>query len=60
MKLYRTYNQIGKAKNVICFHDGKKKHDDGSPFFDMAILETKRKFNAFLDQLKEKGYTPCI
>jgi len=47
---------IGKAKYVVNFHDGIKKHNDGSDFFDIAIFKNKKKLNAFVAELKNKGY----
>jgi len=47
---------IGKAKYVVNFHDGVKKHGDGSDFFDIAIFKNKKKLNAFIKSLASDGY----
>jgi hypothetical protein len=49
------YN-VGKSKYVVNFHDGLKKHFDGSPFFDIVIFKNKRKFNDFIKELKKDGF----
>jgi len=56
MKVYNQMQNIGKAKYVVNFHDGKKKHKDGSAFFDIAIFKNKVKLNEFIKELIEKGY----
>jgi len=56
MKTYYIQYNIGKAKYVVNFYDGVKKHNDGSPFFDIAIFKNKKKLNTFTDQLKTVGY----
>lgn len=57
MKLYHTQHMIGLAKYVVSFHDGEKKHADGSPFFDLRIFANKRKFASFTRSLDKDGYT---
>ena len=47
---------IGRAKYVVNYHDGIKKHNDGSDFFDMAIFKNKKKLNAFINDLYRDGY----
>ena len=49
------YN-VGKSKYVVNHHDGQKTHQDGSPFFDVAIFSNKRKLNAFVKGLRDEGY----
>ena len=56
MKQFNTMLNIGKAKYVVNHHDGFKTHDDGSPFFDIAIFSNKRKRDAFIRELKAQGY----
>jgi hypothetical protein len=52
---YRINPQIGEAKYSVSWHDGVKKHKDGSKFFDIAIFKSKAKMNKFLAELtKEK------
>jgi hypothetical protein len=55
MRFKINYN-IGKAKYVVNHHDGKKTHDDGSPFYDLAIFSIKRKFESFVRGLRKQGY----
>jgi len=57
MKKFNTENNIGKSKYVINFHDGVKKHEDGSEFYDIVIFSNKLKYNAFIKELLIKGYT---
>ena len=47
---------IGKAKYVVNFHDGVKKHKDNSPFFDIEIFKNKKKRDLFIKQLTDEGY----
>lgn len=56
MKKYKLNFNIGKAKYVISYHDGVKTHNDGSPFFDMAIFGNIKKFTMFERQLLADGY----
>ena len=35
------YN-VGKVKYLVKYHDGKKKHEDNSRFFDIAIFKNKK------------------
>ena len=56
MKTFNLMSNIGKAKYVVNYHDGEKKHCDGSNFFDIAIFKNKKKLNTFTDQLKTVGY----
>ena len=43
MKRFYIQNDIGKAKYVVNYHDGNKKHFDGSDFFDIIIFKNKKK-----------------
>ena len=56
MKTFRVQYNIGKAKYVVSYYDGAKKHPDGSPFFDITIFKNKIKLNKFTKNLIEKGY----
>lgn len=55
-KRYREQHGIGKAKYTVSFHDGKKKHPDGSDFFGMKIFKNKKALNDFIAELKKDGY----
>lgn len=56
MKTFYMMNNIGKAKYVVCYHDGVKKHPDGSKFYDICIFRNKRKLAQFLNNLASNGY----
>ena len=55
-KVYKVKQNIGKSKFVVDFHDGKKKHRDGSDFFDMKIFNNKKDLEKFEKELKSKGF----
>lgn len=57
MKKYRLNFNIGKAKYLVSYHDGIKKHKDGSEFFDIQIFNNKQKLNLFISELKAMGYS---
>jgi hypothetical protein len=56
-KNYYLMQNIGRAKYVVNFHDGVKKHKDGSDFYDIAIFHNKKKLVLFLKELARAGYT---
>jgi len=56
MKTYYQTDNIGRAKYTVSFHDGTKKHADGSPFYDIAIFTNKVKLSAFIKDLEIRGY----
>lgn len=56
MKTFYILGSIGKSKYVVNFHDGHKSHDDGSPFFDIAIFSNKKRMNDFISDLSSFGY----
>jgi hypothetical protein len=56
MKTFKIQKQIGKAKYVVSYHDGVKKHADGSDFYDIAIFSSQKKMTPFILDLYEKGY----
>lgn len=55
-KVYNIMYGIGSSRYVVNFHDGVKTHNDGSPFFDIAIYGNKRKMQAFVNRLRKIGY----
>lgn len=57
MKKWNQQFNVGKAKHVINYHDGIKKHNDNSRFFDIAIFKSKKKMKNFIKELKADGYT---
>jgi hypothetical protein len=54
----RFYQQdgIGKSKYTISYHDGTKKHKDGSDFYDIKIFKNKIDLENFRGELLKKGY----
>lgn len=56
LKYYFVTNFIGNAKYVVNYTDGKKRHEDGSTFFDIAIFSNKKALNAFVKSLESDGY----
>jgi hypothetical protein len=56
MKVYEIWYNIGKVKYHVSYHDGIKKHPDGSAFFDAANFKNKKKLGLFIKELKQLGY----
>lgn len=56
MKTYNYQYGIGAAKHTVNYHDGEKKHKDGSPFNDIAIFKSIKEMKAFIGELVEQGY----
>jgi len=56
MKRFNVQYGIGKSKYVVNFHDGEKKHRDGSDFYDIAIFKNKKDLNGFIAGLSNDGY----
>jgi hypothetical protein len=56
MKTFRETMNVGRARYVVSFHNGEKKHPDGSPAFDIAIFSNKVEKNRFIKELITKGY----
>jgi len=55
-KRYYQKEGIGKSKYTISYHDGKKKHKDGSDFFDIQIFRNKKDLAKFVNSLHKGGY----
>jgi len=55
-KRYYQQDGIGKAKYTISYHDGKKKHKDGSDFFDIQTFRNKKDLAKFVNTLHKGGY----
>lgn len=55
-KRFRQKNGIGKSKYTVSYHDGEKKHKDGSDFFDIKIFKNKQELEAFKKDLLSKGF----
>jgi hypothetical protein len=56
MKNFNLMYNSGSAKYIVNFHDGVKKHNDGSDFYNKAIFKNKIKFIDFQKQLYKDGY----
>jgi hypothetical protein len=55
-KTYNIMHNVGKSKYVVNFHDGVKKHSDGSRFFDIEIFKNLKELKAFTKKLDSEGY----
>ena len=55
-KDYNVMYNVGKVKYLVNFHDGIKKYDDGSAFYDIRSFKNKRDLNEFISKLKQEGY----
>ena len=55
-KEYYLQVGLGKAKYVVNFHDGRKTHKDGSPFYDVRTFRNRKEADAFMKDLAQKGY----
>ena len=55
-KRFKRQDGIGKAKYTVSYHDGKKKHKDGSDFFDIKIFKNKKDLSDFVGTLTKQGY----
>ena len=56
MRKYNTMLGVGRAKYVVNFHDGEKKHKDGSEFYDIRIFKNIKDLKAFTNDLRTQGY----
>jgi len=56
MKRFNLKHNVGKVKYLVSYHDGEKKHKDGSDFFDIACFKNKQKLNVFISSLVKHGY----
>lgn len=56
MKRFNLKHNVGKVKYLVSFHNGEKKHKDGSDFFDIACFNNKQKLNVFTNNLLKQGY----
>ncbi len=56
IKSFHTQTNVGKAKYVVSHHNGVKTHQDGSPFFDVAIFSNKKELRRFQGGLLKDGY----
>jgi hypothetical protein len=55
-KRYYQQDRVGSAKYTISYHDGKKKHKDGSDFFDISTFKNKKDLAKFVNDLNKGGY----
>jgi len=56
-KVYFTMDNLGSAKYSVSFYDGKKTHPDGSDFYGLHLFKNKKKYEAYIKELKSQGYT---
>ena len=56
MKEFNTMLNVGNAKYVVNFHDGIKKHKDGSKFFDIRTFRALPGYKEFTKSLLRAGY----
>lgn len=56
-KVYYFQYNVGSSKYVVNYHDGEKKHPDGSDFYDIFLTNNKRTLAKFVNGLKKQGYT---
>ena len=56
MKRFYEMQNVGRSKYVVNFHDGEKKHADGSDFFDVRIFSNNRSKERFVKELQTAGY----
>lgn len=56
-KVYYFQYNVGKSKYVLNYHDGEKKHPDGSNFYDIFLTNNKKKLVAKVKELQAQGYT---
>lgn len=56
MKQFNIMHNIGKARYCVNYNDGVKTHNDGSPFFAIAIFSNKKKMDSFIKQLESEGF----
>jgi hypothetical protein len=55
-KAFKVNPPIGKAKYSISSHDGHKKHNDGSDFWDIKIYKNKIDLEKGIKDYKSKGF----
>ncbi len=55
-KVFNIQFNVGKCKYVINYHNGIKRHPDGSKFFDIDVYSNKKKFELRQKQLLNLGY----
>lgn len=60
MKIYNIKYNVGKCKYLVSYHNGEKKHKDGSNFFDIGVFKNKTTLNEFTENLKLQGYEYSI
>lgn len=56
-KVYYFQYNVGSSKYVVNYHDGEKKHPDGSDFYDIFLTNNKQALAKFVRDLKKQGYT---
>lgn len=59
MKRFNLKHNVGKVKYLVSYHNGERKHKDGSDFFDIVCFKNKVKLNSFIKDLLQQGYVNC-
>ncbi len=57
---YKIQYNIGKAKYLVSYYNGIKKHKDGSEFYDIVIFKNKKKLNQFIKNIIKKEDKLCL
>lgn len=54
---YSVQRNVGQVKYLVNFHDGQKTHRDGSPFSDVRTFKNKQMMDAFVNDLRVRGFS---
>lgn len=55
-KKFNTMRNVGHARYIINYTDGRKTHRDGSPFYDIAIFSNQAAYNKAIEILLGDGF----
>lgn len=54
---YWTNEGTGRgSRYIVNFHDGVKKYNDGSDFYDIRIFKNRKSMDSFINELRSKKY----
>lgn len=56
MKIYNEKFNVGTTRYLVSYHDGVKKHRDGSDFYDVSLFGNRRAKDMFIKDLQRQGY----
>lgn len=54
--VYRVPLTLRRGQHVVDFHDGDKRHADGSPFYDVRVFSNLKRAERFAKELEDKGF----